>query len=131
MAIINYLHKYAARKKAQIAIHRSRFGLDNHLQIRGKWLRAAEVSNLASGISNQIVEFLDTHETKRAKLDEVYDFQGLLILYSFLQLGGQRREVVASFMVGVSDCQYLNKLRLNYKLELCNDRQHCRSHDPR
>ncbi len=65
------------------------------------------MARLTAKICEEIVDFLDETDTDKKRVmlskDTILEFQMLLILYSYLQLGGQRREVVAMFMVGVSN----------------------------
>lgn len=65
--------------------------------------QSTELTLLNKNISESVVKFLSSHtKVEGTSKQEAYDFQILLVLFSFLQLGGQRLEVIASFMVGVS-----------------------------
>ena len=53
-------------------------------------------------ISNEIVNALKAFKKRELSVKDVYRFQKCLLLFCFLQTGGQRREVIVNFAVDVS-----------------------------
>ncbi len=80
-----------------------------------------ELAELNAIISEELLDFLERFENNAPKRKEVFEFQRALIVFCFLQTGGQRREVIVGFQTDVSNNSLLNIFDTYSKLlEFCN-----------
>jgi hypothetical protein len=98
--IITSLNRFVQLKRQHQMVHKSKHLLDNQLLLKGEWLRSFELSRLNATVAEDIADFLrDNEDTVDFSKRQVLHFQRLLVLFCFLQTGGQRREFIGSFTI--------------------------------